>query len=74
MKNMSQIGSGKVFGYEAESIPSWEDALTELDKNARVHWNVLIIFTSRVENLSLVVEFENEKTITPDLSNSYLQT
>ena len=74
MKTMSQIGSGKVFGYEAESIPSWEDALTELDKNGRVHWNVLIIFTSRVENLSLVVEFENEKTITPDLSNSYLQT
>ena len=37
MKNMSQIGSGKVFGYEAETIPSWEDALTELDRNARVY-------------------------------------
>ena len=37
MKNMSQIGSGKVFGYEAESIPNWEDALTELESNARVY-------------------------------------
>ena len=37
MKNMLQIGSGKVFGYEADSIPNWEDALTELDNNARVY-------------------------------------
>ena len=37
MKNMSQIGSGKVFGYEADSIPNWEDALTELDTNVRVY-------------------------------------
>ena len=37
MKNMSQIGSGKVFGYEANSKPNWEDALTELNNNTRVY-------------------------------------
>ena len=37
MKNLSKIGSGKVYGYEANIIPSWEDALTELDKNGRIH-------------------------------------
>ena len=37
MKNLSKIGSGKVYGYETNSIPSWEDAFTELDKNGRIH-------------------------------------
>ena len=37
MKNLSKIGSGKVYGYEANSIPSWEDAFTELDENGRMH-------------------------------------
>jgi len=36
MKGISQIGSGKVFGYETDSIPSWDDALVEFDNNARV--------------------------------------
>ena len=36
MKGISQIGSGKVFGYETDSIPSWEDALVEFDNKARV--------------------------------------
>ena len=36
MKGISQIGSGKVFGYETGSIPSWDDALVEFDNNARV--------------------------------------
>jgi len=33
MKRISQIGIGKVFGYEADFSPSWEDALSELDGN-----------------------------------------
>ena len=37
MKNLSKIGSGKVYGYETNCIPSWEDAFTELDKNGRIH-------------------------------------
>ena len=37
MKSFSKIGDGKVYGYEANSIPSWEDALTEWDKNGRMH-------------------------------------
>jgi hypothetical protein len=36
MKSISQVGSGKVFGYEADSIPSWDDALAEFDRKARV--------------------------------------
>ena len=35
MKRISKIGTGKVFGYETESIPSWKDALTVSDKNGR---------------------------------------
>jgi len=35
MKVISQIGDGKVFGYEANSIPCWNDALFEFDNNAR---------------------------------------
>jgi hypothetical protein len=37
MKKISEIGDGKVYGYEADTIPSWEDALTEWDKNGRMH-------------------------------------
>ena len=37
MKNFSNIGSGKVYGYEADTMPSWENALTEWDKNGRMH-------------------------------------
>ena len=37
MKKFSRIGDGKVYGYEANSIPSWEDAFTEWDKNGRMH-------------------------------------
>ena len=33
MKGISKIGSGKVYGYETDGIPSWEDALSEWDKN-----------------------------------------
>jgi hypothetical protein len=35
MNGISQIGSGKVFGYETDSIPSWDDALVEFDNKAR---------------------------------------
>jgi hypothetical protein len=35
MKRISQIGSRKVYGYEAEAIPSWKDALEKSDKNGR---------------------------------------
>jgi hypothetical protein len=36
MRAMSKIGSGKVFGYEATTIPSWEAAFAEWDENARM--------------------------------------
>ncbi len=35
MKRISKIGTGKVFGCETESIPSWKDALIEWVKNGR---------------------------------------
>ena len=37
MKNFSKIGSGKVYGYESNSIPSWEKALAKWDKNGLIH-------------------------------------
>ena len=37
MKNFSNIGRGKVYGYEADTMPNWENALTEWDKNGRMH-------------------------------------
>ena len=37
MKNFSKIGSGKVYGYESNSIPSWEKALAKWDKNGLTH-------------------------------------
>ncbi|MBT4386063.1 MAG: hypothetical protein HOD27_04395, partial [Betaproteobacteria bacterium] len=37
MENLSKIGEGKVYGYEASHIPSWEDAFTEWDKNGRIY-------------------------------------
>jgi len=36
MNRISQVGIGNVFGYEANSIPSWNDAFIELDNHARV--------------------------------------
>jgi hypothetical protein len=33
MKKYSKIGSGKIYGYEAITIPSWDEALTERDKD-----------------------------------------
>ena len=35
MKSISKIGSGKVYGYETDAMPSWQDALVEWDKNGR---------------------------------------
>ena len=37
MKNFSKIGKGKVHGYEANSIPSWQEALAKWDKNGLIH-------------------------------------
>jgi hypothetical protein len=34
---MQAIGSGKVYGYESISIPSWEKALAKWDKNGLIH-------------------------------------
>ena len=42
MKNFSNIGSGKVYGYEADTMQSWENALTEWDKNGRMHLKFII--------------------------------
>ena len=36
MRAMSKTGSGKVFGHEATTIPSWETALSEWDENGRM--------------------------------------
>jgi hypothetical protein len=35
MKNFSKIGSGKVYGYETDAMPSWDDALSEWKENGR---------------------------------------
>lgn len=37
MKYFSKIGIGKVYGFKANGIPSWEDAFIEWDKNGRMH-------------------------------------
>jgi hypothetical protein len=37
MKKFSKIGSGKVYGCESNSIPSWEKALAKWDKNGLIH-------------------------------------
>ena len=37
MKKFSKIGSGKVYGYESNSIPSWSKALAKWDKNGSIH-------------------------------------
>lgn len=36
MKAFSSIATGKVLGYESESIPIWDDALKEWNLNGRV--------------------------------------
>jgi hypothetical protein len=33
MKKLSTIGNGKVYGYEANSIPSWEKTLAKWERN-----------------------------------------
>jgi hypothetical protein len=35
MKRILQIGTGKVYGYETDTIPSWEAALAEWDNHRR---------------------------------------
>jgi len=35
MKSYSKIGSGKIYGYETDAIPSWDDALSEWKINGR---------------------------------------
>ena len=37
MKNLSKIGSGKIHGYETDTMPSWEDAYNEWGEKAREH-------------------------------------
>ena len=39
MKVFAQIAQGKVCGYEANSIPTWQEALLTFDTEARVVWN-----------------------------------
>jgi hypothetical protein len=36
MKVFAQIAQGKVCGYEANSIPTWQEALRTFDTEARV--------------------------------------
>lgn len=35
MKNLSRIGGGRIYGYEADTVPSWEDAYKEWCGKAR---------------------------------------
>jgi hypothetical protein len=35
MKKLSKIGSGKIYGYETNETPSWEDAYYEWCEKAR---------------------------------------
>jgi hypothetical protein len=35
MKSFSKIGSGKIYGYETDAMPSWDDALSEWELNGR---------------------------------------
>ena len=37
MKSFSKIGSGKVYGYETDAMPDWEDALAAWDEHGREH-------------------------------------
>ena len=37
MKVLPKIGSGRVFGYETDSMPSWEEALAEWTENGRAY-------------------------------------
>ena len=37
MKLFPKLGNGKVYGYEANSIPSLEDAFTKWENNGRMH-------------------------------------
>ena len=35
MKSLSKIGSGKIHGYETDTMPSWEEAYSEWGEKAR---------------------------------------
>ena len=35
MKGLSKIGSGNIYGYETDTMPSWEEAYSEWDEKAR---------------------------------------
>jgi hypothetical protein len=37
MKSFLKIGDGKVYGYQADSIPRWEYAMTAWDKGGQMH-------------------------------------
>lgn len=35
MKHFSKIGTGKVYSYETDAMPDWDDALAACDKYAQ---------------------------------------
>jgi hypothetical protein len=37
MKAFHQIATGRTYGYESQSIPSWEDAFNDLMTKGKVH-------------------------------------
>ena len=37
MKGLPKIGSGRVYGYETDAMPSWDEALAEWTKNGRAY-------------------------------------
>ena len=37
MKGLPKIGSGRVYGYETDAMPSWDEALAEWTENGRAY-------------------------------------
>ena len=37
MKSFSKIATGRTYGFESESIPTWEDAIQLLLEKGKVH-------------------------------------
>jgi hypothetical protein len=37
MQHFSKIGSGKVYGYETNAMPDWDEALAAWDQHGQEH-------------------------------------
>jgi hypothetical protein len=49
MESLSRIGSGKIHGYETETMPDWEDAYNEWKKAREykrlLYMNIAVLMT-----------------------------